>query len=141
MSSFQITYDVIHEFADDNVKYLELRTTPREVTATGMTKETYVEAVLKAIEDCSKEHLDIVVKLLLAIDRRNSVAVGQKTVELADKYAKLSDGVVVGIDLSGDPQAGSHSNHLWGIDTHERFSHHYVKGDKFCRQEVPSLVF
>ena len=103
---FQITYDVIHEFAEENVKYLELRTTPREVTATGMTKESYIESVLKAIEDCSKEGLDIVVRLLLAIDRRNSVDVAKRTVELADKYSRLSGGIVVGIDLSGDPKAG-----------------------------------
>ena len=103
---FQITYDVIHEFAADKVKYLELRTTPREVTATGMSKESYVQAVLKAVDDCAKENLDIIVKLLLAIDRRNSVDVARKTFELADKYAKLSDGVVVGIDLSGNPEVG-----------------------------------
>ena len=71
-----------------------------------MTKESYIETVLKAIEDCSKEGLDIVVRLLLAIDRRNSVDVAQRTVELADKYNRLSGGIVVGIDLSGDPKAG-----------------------------------
>ena len=98
---------MIHEFAEDNIKYLELRTTPREVTSTGMTKESYIEAVLKAIEDCASEKLDIVVRLLLAIDRRNSVEVARKTIDLAVKYAKLSNGIVVGIDLSGDPQVGT----------------------------------
>lgn len=31
----QITKDVIKEFADDGVKYLELRSTPREEKSTG----------------------------------------------------------------------------------------------------------
>ena len=48
--TLQITRDVIQEFADDNVKYLELRTTPRAVIETGMTKESYIKAVLKAIK-------------------------------------------------------------------------------------------
>lgn len=105
-AAYTITYDVIHEFAEDNVKYLELRTTPREVASTGMTKESYIEAVLKAIDDCARENADSIVRLLLAIDRRNSVEVARNTIDLAEKYAKLSNGVVVGIDLSGDPQVG-----------------------------------
>ena len=103
---------MIHEFAEDNVKYLELRTTPREVASTGMTKESYIEAVLKAIDDCARENVDSIVRLLLAIDRRNSVEVARNTIDLAEKYAKLSNGVVVGIDLSGDPQVGVYKHDL-----------------------------
>lgn len=33
--TYQITKDVIKEFADDGVKYLELRSTPREENSTG----------------------------------------------------------------------------------------------------------
>ena len=99
----QVTYDVIHEFHEDNVKYLELRSTPREVPETGMTRELYVEAVLRAISKCEAENLDIVVKLLLSIDRRNGISVGHETVKLAQKF-QASDGErVVGVDLSGDP--------------------------------------
>ena len=72
-----------------------------------MTKEKYVETVLRAIEDCSKEDLDSVVKLILAIDRRNGPEVAMETVLFADKYRKASNGVVVGIDLSGDPSVST----------------------------------
>lgn len=41
------TVDVIKEFADDNVRYLELRTTPRVING---SMKTYIEAVLQAIE-------------------------------------------------------------------------------------------
>lgn len=39
--------DVIKEFSAENVKYLELRTTPKSVLRNGMTKQNYVEAVIK----------------------------------------------------------------------------------------------
>ncbi|OXB53956.1 hypothetical protein ASZ78_004847 [Callipepla squamata] len=54
-----ITKDVIKEFADDGVKYLELRSTPREEKSTGMTKRMYVETVLEGIKQCKEEGLDI----------------------------------------------------------------------------------
>lgn len=69
-----------------------------------MTKEKYVEAILQAITDCEKENLDIIVRLILAIDRRNGVEVAMETVNLAAKYRESSGGKVVGIDLSGDPK-------------------------------------
>lgn len=80
--------DVIKEFAADGVKYLELRSTPREEKNTGkavnfdndlnryrnyrhvsdllplgLTKKRYVETVLKAIQQCRKEDVDIDVRL------------------------------------------------------------------------------
>ena len=100
----QITKDVIEEFAADNVKYLELRTTPRDVPATGMTKETYIASVIKAIKDTSQPDLDITVRLLLAIDRgQHSADDAQQVVELADSFRQRTGAVIVGIDLSGDP--------------------------------------
>ena len=48
--AYLVTCDVIREFAEDNVKYLELRTTPRDVPKTGMTKRSYIDAVLRAMK-------------------------------------------------------------------------------------------
>ncbi|NWT65945.1 ADAL protein, partial [Prunella himalayana] len=98
-----ITKDVIREFADDGVKYLELRSTPREENSTGMTKRMYVETVLEGIKQCQEEGLDIDVRLLIAINRRDGPAVAKQTVKLAEEFLLSSDGVVVGLDLSGDP--------------------------------------
>lgn len=99
----QLTYDVIHEYAVDNVKYLELRSTPKEIPNTGLTRELYVSTMLQAIQDCKRENLDIEVYLLLSIDRRNSVDIAQMTVDLAENFQKESGGIVLGIDFSGDP--------------------------------------
>ncbi|XP_029009380.1 adenosine deaminase-like protein [Betta splendens] len=101
-----VTTDVIREFAADGVKYLELRSTPREETNTGLTKKGYVETVVKAIQLCKNEGLDIDVRCLMAIDRRNGAQVAMETVKLAEEFLLSSDGSVVGLDLSGDPKVG-----------------------------------
>ncbi|CAM9407169.1 unnamed protein product [Bubo scandiacus] len=98
-----ITKDIIKEFAADGVKYLELRSTPREEKSTGMTKRMYVETVLEGIKQCKEEGLDIDVRLLIAINRRSGPAVAKQTVKLAEEFLLSTDGVVVGLDLSGDP--------------------------------------
>uniref|UniRef100_A0A4X2KG52 Adenosine deaminase domain-containing protein n=1 Tax=Vombatus ursinus TaxID=29139 RepID=A0A4X2KG52_VOMUR len=98
-----VTKDVIKEFADDGVKYLELRSTPREENATGMTKKSYVEAVLEGIKQSKQENLDIEVRYLIAIDRRGGPSVAKETVKLAKEFILSSEGTVLGLDLSGDP--------------------------------------
>nr|XP_046248931.1 adenosine deaminase-like protein isoform X1 [Scatophagus argus] len=101
-----VATDVIKEFAADGVKYLELRSTPREEKKTGLTKKRYVETVLNAIQQCKKEEVDIDVRFLVAIDRRNGAEVAMETVKLAEEFMLSSDGLVVGLDLSGDPTVG-----------------------------------
>ncbi|XP_068961995.1 adenosine deaminase-like protein isoform X3 [Petaurus breviceps papuanus] len=101
-----VTKDVIKEFADDGVKYLELRSTPREENATGMTKKSYVEAVLEGIKQSKQENLDIEVRYLIAIDRRGGPSVAKETVKLAEEFILSSEDTVLGLDLSGDPSAG-----------------------------------
>ena len=43
------TCDVIDEFAADGVVYLELRSTPRAIPNSGVTQQTYMETILRAI--------------------------------------------------------------------------------------------
>ncbi|TDH09511.1 hypothetical protein EPR50_G00087410 [Perca flavescens] len=101
-----VATDVIKEFAADGVKYLELRSTPREEENTGLTKKRYVETVIKAIQQCKSEEVDIDVRFLVAIDRRNGTEVAMETVKLAEEFMLSTDGLVVGLDLSGDPKVG-----------------------------------
>jgi len=104
----QVTTNVVREFAADNVKYVELRTTPRDVPATRMTKSSYVASVVAAINAAVSSEHDIIVRLLLAIDRRMSPTDVEETLKLAESYASRSDSVVVGLDLSGDPMVSGH---------------------------------
>ena len=94
------TTRVIEEFSAENVKFLELRSTPRSV-AGKMTKEEYVESVVDAIEKCSNK-LQVIVKYLVSIDRRGTVGDAETAVKLCVDMNKKHPNIVVGIDLSGD---------------------------------------
>lgn len=48
----------------------------------------------------------------MAIDRRNGPEVAMETVKLAEEFMLSSDGLVVGLDLSGDPTV---SKLVWKI--------------------------
>ncbi|XP_067849247.1 adenosine deaminase-like protein isoform X2 [Heptranchias perlo] len=109
---FMVTKEVIKEFAADGVKYLELRSTPREENSTGMTKRSYVESILEAIKQCKQENVDIDVRFLLSIDRRGGPTVAMETVKLAEEFFTSTDGLVVGLDLSGDPAVGHAKNFI-----------------------------
>ena len=66
----RIAKETIEDFNAENVKYLELRTTPRAIPKCGLTKRAYVETVINVIKECEKrKDLDIVVKLLLSVNR------------------------------------------------------------------------
>lgn len=103
----RITREVIVDFANDNVTYLELRTTPKERPEHGMTKASYCDAVLRGLADYyahSRRSPDIGVRLLLSIDRRESAEQAMETARLA---VSLREAGVVGLDLSGNPSLGS----------------------------------
>uniref|UniRef100_A0ABM0MCJ3 Uncharacterized protein LOC102802231 n=1 Tax=Saccoglossus kowalevskii TaxID=10224 RepID=A0ABM0MCJ3_SACKO len=54
--------DVIEEFNDDGVYYLELRSTPRDVPTTGMTKRQYIDTVLLGIQQCQQAGINTIVR-------------------------------------------------------------------------------
>ncbi|KAF4372513.1 hypothetical protein CsatB_012761 [Cannabis sativa] len=135
----RITKEVVEDFASDNVVYLELRTTPKKNDSIGMTKLSYMEAVidgLKAVtavdvdfmprdgdgdagsgmdpvlksDTCNgTERKKIYIRLLLSIDRRETTEAAMETVKLALEMRHLG---VVGIDLSGNPIVGEWSTFL-----------------------------
>ncbi|KAJ4814571.1 Adenosine deaminase-like protein [Rhynchospora pubera] len=117
----RITKEAVEDFAADNCIYLELRTTPKKNEAKGMTKRSYMDAVidgLKAVDTVdvdlcgceltNKKNGDwrrkkIFVRLLLSINRSEATSAAIETVNLA---MEMKDMGVVGIDLSGDPTVG-----------------------------------
>ncbi|KAI2648344.1 Adenosine deaminase-like protein [Labeo rohita] len=136
---------VIREFAADGVKYLELRSTLREVAETGLTKQRYIETVLEAIRQCKQEEVDIDVRFLVAVDRRHGPEVAMETVKLAEDFLLSSNEVVVGLDLSGDPNRDE-TELLLNLPPdrigHGTFLHPEVGGsdslvEKVCKQNIP----
>jgi adenosine deaminase len=72
-----------------------------------MTKTSYLTAVTSAIEDCQKDNLDIIVKLIVSIDRRNQLHEAEEVVDLALAFRSRG---VIGIDLCGDVEVGLFEN-------------------------------
>ncbi|KAK2447800.1 adenosine deaminase [Trifolium repens] len=128
----RITKEVIEDFASDNVVYLELRTTPKRNDSIGMSKRSYVDAVIKGLRSVNSVDVDfvpktedskslnndkcngnsrkrIIVRLILSIDRRETTEAAMETVKLALEMRHLG---VVGIDLSGNPKTGEWTTYL-----------------------------
>ncbi|GAB2301098.1 hypothetical protein Dimus_035130 [Dionaea muscipula] len=123
----RITKEVVEDFASENVVYLELRTTPKRNDSIGMSKRSYMDAVIKGLRAVGSVDVDfapasigasrldsnnvshvmtrkkIFVRLLLSIDRRETTSSAMETVKLA---LEMRDMGVVGIDLSGNPIIG-----------------------------------
>lgn len=100
----QISHDVVKEFADDNVAYLELRSTPKDNPSTGMTKRSYIEAMIKGIETATADSGGrITTNIILSVDRSRSLQDAWETLRLAEEYATSDRVPVVGLDSCGDP--------------------------------------
>lgn len=112
----EATRAVVDDFAADGVAYLELRTTPRAIPSTGVTRQAYVRAVMEALRS---RHADgdggIEAHLLLSVDRTMAPADADEVVALARQYSRGSEWeqqspapapLVLGVDLCGDPQRG-----------------------------------
>lgn len=100
------TLAVLQGFAEDGVRYLELRTTPRVVQEASISKSVYVSTVLDAIDEFSKsDNSTMTTNLILSIDRRQSLDEATTTVELA-RTLRDRGKRIVGIDLCGNPARG-----------------------------------
>eukprot|EP00252_Welwitschia_mirabilis_P011204 TRINITY_DN25227_c0_g1_i1.p1 TRINITY_DN25227_c0_g1~~TRINITY_DN25227_c0_g1_i1.p1 ORF type:complete len:380 (-),score=91.22 TRINITY_DN25227_c0_g1_i1:542-1681(-) len=124
----RVAKEVVEDFAAENVIYLELRTTPKKNVSIGMSKRSYVDAVLNGIKEAEAvepifvpfeddiqntlanipqngrvKTKQIYVRLLLSIDRRETLDGAMETVQLALDMKKSG---IVGIDLSGNPVVG-----------------------------------
>lgn len=101
------TSSILHNFRDDGVRYLELRTTPRAVPDLNISKEQYVTTILDCIDEFRSsqggKQSDMSVYLILSIDRSNSASEAMEVVDLAVRNRARG---VVGVDLCGNPTKG-----------------------------------
>lgn len=102
---FRSTYETVKEFNEDNVIYLELRSTPRDVRGK-MTKHECVEAIMKAFDICKTDFPTTSTKLLISINRKQGYEAAEENIELAINFFKKYPQYIVGLDLSGDPMTG-----------------------------------
>jgi adenosine deaminase len=106
------TASVLQDFQSDGVVYLELRTTPRVITASNLTKDDYVRSILEILERHNADPANTLrAYLILSVDRRNTPAEAEEVVDLALKYDSI-----VGVDVCGDPAKGDvGSSHLHSL--------------------------
>lgn len=113
----RITREAVADFAADGVRYVELRTTPRDL-ADGVSAAGYVDIVVDAARRAIADGaLDIAVGVLVSVDRARSTAEAERNVRIAAQHAPRAavEGThagapfagVVGVDVSGNPAAGS----------------------------------
>ncbi|KAI9907247.1 hypothetical protein PsorP6_004020 [Peronosclerospora sorghi] len=102
----RIVIEAVEDFASHNVKYLELRSTPRDLPDDGATRVDYVNEVVSALEECQMRHdLDIEVRLLLSINRNQPVDLAEDTVNIAlERKSQKNCPYIVGIDFSGNAE-------------------------------------
>mmetsp|Transcript_365 Transcript_365/g.1080 ORF Transcript_365/g.1080 Transcript_365/m.1080 type:complete len:440 (-) Transcript_365:2117-3436(-) len=83
----RIAREVIEDFAAENTRYLELRTTPRACLESGMTKRSYLEAVITELQRCNADpSLRIQTRLLVSVNRAQSEADAHENVALAIEF-------------------------------------------------------
>lgn len=119
------TRSVVEDFHRDGVRYLELRTTPRNIPNAGISREEYVQVVLEALTQYHEAQLasgakeaDLIeVHLILSIDRTMSAPEADEIVSIAASHAHppssppsnqqhIDPPRVLAIDLCGNPTKG-----------------------------------
>ena len=95
----RITREVVEDAALDNVKYMELRFTPRALcNSIKATPDEVVRWVCETALETAKEY-DIQVRLIVSMNRHESVEVGEEVTRAAIAHMHMG---VVGIDLAGN---------------------------------------
>ena len=105
--------EVVKDFAQDGIIYAEIRSLPRAVEGR-MTKRQCVQALVEAVQRCNKGGgdttrqsafglLGIQTRVLVSIDRGQSHEAAEESLALAEEFGQLYPGVIVGIDVSGNP--------------------------------------
>lgn len=77
---------------------------------TDMTREQYIEAVVKAIKD---NELDIMVKLILSINRKDDPETSRESLRIMTKMKDVYPDIIKGVDLSGNPEIGTFDTELF----------------------------
>jgi adenosine deaminase len=100
----RVTREAIADAAADNVRYLELRFTPRALS--NIINCSYHDVVSWVCDTAARaaNDFDIEVRLILSMNRHESVAIGDEVLSAAIDH---SDQGVVAVDLAGDEQTFS----------------------------------
>jgi adenosine deaminase len=94
----RIARECVEDAARDNIRYMELRFTPKALTNVLHCSYTDVmDWVCATVAETADKH-DIDVRLIVSMNRHESVSIGEEVLEVALAY---QDQGVVGLDLAG----------------------------------------
>ncbi|UJR16221.1 hypothetical protein I4U23_003131 [Adineta vaga] len=129
----RITRETLEDFIDDHIMYVELRTRPRSFNNGTISSSNYIEAILEIMKGYEEK---ICSRLILSIDRTQTVEQAMETLKLAETYRPY----VVGLDLSGDPNIKSFERFLPVFDLAKKMNlsttiHIGELPDKECSHE------
>jgi adenosine deaminase len=95
----RITWEAVEDAARDNIRYLELRFTPVALSrAEGFPIAQVVDWVIESVREASA-HFEMLVRLLVSINRHESITQAKKVLEVAlNRYHQG----IVGLDLAGN---------------------------------------
>eukprot|EP01065_Artemidia_motanka_P048901 TRINITY_DN800_c0_g1_i2.p2 TRINITY_DN800_c0_g1~~TRINITY_DN800_c0_g1_i2.p2 ORF type:complete len:255 (+),score=105.19 TRINITY_DN800_c0_g1_i2:257-1021(+) len=96
---------MVGDYADGGCIWLEIRTTPKAFAKEGASKEDYIRAVCSAARRASAGR-DIIVKVLVSVNRADGVADAEEHVRLAAAMRADHGDVIAGVDLSGNFHKG-----------------------------------
>jgi adenosine deaminase len=99
-----VTYEIIEDYNRQNTRYLELRSTPKELK--GKSKSQYLEAIFEVMEAAKTDFPRMKVRYILSVNRQAGVDAAKEAIELAIAHRGE---FLVGIELSGDPRCGDFS--------------------------------
>ena len=97
----RITTEIIHDAADDNVQYMELRFTPKALV--NLTRVP-ISQVVKLICETTQRVADeagIIVRLIASMNRHEEVEIGEQVLRAAVDHMHQG---IVGIDLAGNEE-------------------------------------
>jgi len=97
----RITREIVEDAAQDNVRYMELRFTPKALCNISHCSVQEVTEIVCQTAQSAAENLDITVRLIASMNRHESVKFGERVVRCAIDH--MSDGIV-GVDLAGNEE-------------------------------------
>jgi len=102
----RILRELLEDFIEDGVHYVEIRTTPRALK--DCDKRGYITLICEEIQQF-KDNNKIDVRLIIGVDRSKSVEEAKDTLQILYDLIVLQKGIyqfIVGMDLAGNPLRG-----------------------------------
>lgn len=95
----RITREIVEDAADDHVRYMELRLTPKALCAfSGVPMSAMVETVC-SVGNMTAAELGITIRYLISVNRHETVALAEEALDAGLAHQHLG---IVGLDLAGN---------------------------------------